>query len=154
LGVGGVGSESNWPHDLGARGLGALRHSSRNWKLLSRDALSFPIAPPCSIRMKIFVTTLFLIAIAAGCIAEEPQHNYVPKDGYVPTEDVAIKIAIAILEPICGAAQIASEKPYHATLTNGIWTVTGSLPGHKVGGVAIAEIAKSDGRVIRVSHGR
>lgn len=105
--------------------------------------------------MKTIAASLFLIiAVSLGCIAEEAQHNYIPKDGFVPTPDAAIKIAIAVWEPIYGATQIAMEKPYHATLSNGAWTVTGSLPGHVPGGVAIAEIAKIDGRVIRVSHGK
>ena len=42
-----------------------------------------------------------------------------------------------------------------AKLENGIWHVSGSLPkGSVKGGVAVAEISKSDGRIIRVSHGK
>ena len=42
-------------------------------------------------------------------------------DGYVPNSDSAIKIAVAVWDPIYGAAQIMREKPYHATLRDGIW---------------------------------
>jgi hypothetical protein len=62
------------------------------------------------------------------------------------------KIAVAVWEPIYGAAQLAREKPYHATLRDGVWTVTGSLPERTLGDVAIAEISKQDGRILRVSH--
>ena len=86
--------------------------------------------------------------------AAEPKHTYLPSAGYVPDAATAIKIAVAVWEPIYGAAQIASEKPYHATLHDGVWTVTGSLPKQILGGVAIAEISKQDGRIMRVSHGR
>ncbi|PYK35505.1 MAG: hypothetical protein DME54_04580 [Verrucomicrobia bacterium] len=72
--------------------------------------------------------------------------------GYAPDSATAIKIALAVWEPIYGAAVIAGEKPYHATLRDGVWTVTGSLPGRMKGGVAIAEIPKQDGRILLVSH--
>ena len=67
----------------------------------------------------------------------------------------AIKIAVAIWEPIYGEDQIAREKPYRARLdTNGVWVVEGSLPQGRLGGIAVAEIAKNDGRILRVSHGK
>jgi hypothetical protein len=86
--------------------------------------------------------------------AAEPKHTYMPPAGYVPDEATAIKIAVAVWEPIYGAEHIAGEKPYHAALHDGVWTVTGSLPKQMLGGVAIAEISKRDGRIIRVSHGK
>lgn len=85
---------------------------------------------------------------------EPPKHDYKPPQGYVPEAETAIKIAVAVWEPIYGKDQIAHEKPYTEVLLNGIWTVQGSLPEGFVGGVAIAEIAKADGRVIRISHGQ
>ena len=88
------------------------------------------------------------------CAAEEPKHNYIPKDGYVPTADAAVKIAVAVWEPIYRADKISDEKPFHATLAKGVWTVQGSLPKGWVGGVAFAEIAKADGRILRISHGK
>lgn len=95
------------------------------------------------------LTVVFVFA------AEITKHNYKPKDGYVPDAKTAIKIAVAVWEPIYGAKNIAEEKPYRSQLgTNGIWTVEGSLPKGSAGGVAIAEIAKDDGRILRVSHGK
>ena len=81
-------------------------------------------------------------------------HTYKPSAGYVPDEVTAIKIAVAVWEPIYGAAAIAKEKPYHATLHGRIWTVTGSLPRGATGGVALAEMSKEDGRITHISHGR
>ncbi|HEV2968767.1 MAG TPA: YbbC/YhhH family protein, partial [Pirellulales bacterium] len=84
-----------------------------------------------------------------------PKHAFQPEDGIVPDEKTAIKIAVAVWEPIYGEVQIAREKPYHARLdTKGVWIVEGSLPEGWFGGVAIAEIAKDDGRILRVSHGK
>ncbi len=44
--------------------------------------------------------------------------------------------------------------PYRTSLKNGIWTVEGTFHGTGLGGVAIAEIAKGDGKIVRVSHGQ
>ena len=78
--------------------------------------------------------------------------SYKPKRGYVPDEQTAIAIAVAVWNPIYGKEQIETEKPYHASLRGGVWTVTGSLPEGWDGGTAIAEIAQNDGRVLRVIH--
>ncbi len=83
------------------------------------------------------------------------QANYKPKDGYVPDEQTAIAIAVAVWKPIYGKQKIEKEKPYKAQLKNDVWTVTGSLPkGFDKGGVAEADIAKDDGRILRVIHGK
>jgi hypothetical protein len=96
-------------------------------------------------------SVLFILSIA---FAQEPKHNYVPPDGYVPNADTATKIAVAVWSPIYGAKTIQDEKPFKAHLKNDVWTVEGSLPKGRHGGVAIAEIAKKDGRILRVSHGK
>lgn len=84
---------------------------------------------------------------------ETEKHNYKLEQGYVPNEETAITIAVAIWIPIYGKEEIESEKPYKAVLKDEIWYVTGSLPEGWLGGVAEAEIAKDDGRVLRISHG-
>ncbi len=105
--------------------------------------------------MRKATTMLLAAAVVLACGAVGPQDAYVPVEGYVPTAEVAIKIAVAVWEPIYGAQAIAVEKPYKATLTDGVWTVKGTLPkGYKKGGVALAEISKRDGRILRVTHGK
>lgn len=93
--------------------------------------------------------------IRGQAIAED-KHNYKPKEGYVPDEKTAIRIAVAVWIPIYGEKEIEKEKPYKAKLDNGVWTVEGSLPEGKYvrGGVAEADIAKDDGCILRVSHGK
>ena len=100
---------------------------------------------------------LGLMSLAAALVfaAETATHTLRPKDGFVPNAKTAIKIAVAVWEPIYGEDKIAREKPYRARVgTNGVWIVEGSLPEGYLGGVAIAEIAKEDGRILRVSHGK
>ncbi len=78
-------------------------------------------------------------------------HNYKPPEGYVPNAETAIKIAEAVWEPIYGE-RINKKKPFVATLNNGIWTVEGTLPDNKFGGVPYIDISKEDGKILRVSH--
>jgi hypothetical protein len=82
------------------------------------------------------------------------KYTYIPQEGYVPNEETAIKIAVAVWEPIYGVKKIAQEKPYKAKLQNGVWLVTGSLKPGWVGGVAEIEICKSTAQVVRLSHGK
>ncbi len=77
-----------------------------------------------------------------------------PKEGYVPNEEVAIKIAEAVLAPIYGKDHIEREKPFKATLNGGIWTVRGSLKPGWLGGVAEAQISKDDGCILKIIHGK
>lgn len=102
-----------------------------------------------------FIITLTLSLFAPWLHAQSnTEHNYKPTQGYVSDATTAIAIAVAVWEPIYGHEQISRQKPYKASLVNGIWTVQGSLQKNSLGGVAVAEIAKDDGRVLRVSHGK
>jgi NTF2 fold immunity protein len=80
--------------------------------------------------------------------------SFKPVAGFVPTADVAIAIAVAIWGPIYGKERIEREMPFHARLVDGIWFVSGSLQPGYVGGVAEAQIAQLDGRVLGVLHGK
>jgi len=75
-----------------------------------------------------------------------------PDQGYVPTAAAAIVIAIKLWSPIYGEAHIAREKPYHAILHDGVWTVMGSVSHGTPGGAAVLRIRKSDGKVLLLSH--
>ena len=106
---------------------------------------------------RLLITASALVLATATATSPEPaNHNFKPKDGYVPNASTAIKIAVAVWEPIYGAENIFRQKPYVAQLVKGTWIVQGTLPGFgfTVGGTAIAEISKDDGKVSRVRHGK
>lgn len=104
--------------------------------------------------MRIILISIFLISTFTHSVAlAESPHNYVPPKGIVPDSATAIKIAEAIWLPIYGE-QVLSKKPYKAELQGNVWIVTGTLSGNTVGGVPIVEISKTDGKVIRLSHGK
>jgi NTF2 fold immunity protein len=99
------------------------------------------------------IIAVFLMGITASA-ADIPIHSYIPNAGFVPDSATAISIAKAVLIPIYGKEAIEREQPFTAKLNNGTWTVTGSLTQGMDGGTALVELAKSDGRIERVSHGR
>jgi hypothetical protein len=110
--------------------------------------------------MRIRHQVVFTVACFVGIFAVAfAQGKPPPKDGYVPDADTAIKIAVVVWSRIYDEREIAAEKPYHATLKNGIWKVQGSMPEEvskkptAVGGIAYAEIAKADGRILLIGHG-
>ncbi|GLI36910.1 hypothetical protein KI811_14825 [Geobacter hydrogenophilus] len=112
-------------------------------------------------RRKAIITFLMLsllmaLTVPAGVLQAEEgtKHNYKPANGYVPDRETAIAIAVAVWNPIYGKENIEKKKPFKATLKEGIWYVTGSLPFGRVGGVPEAEISKDDGRILRISHGK
>ncbi len=129
--------------------------------------------------MKIYIVLIFSLILSASVLAstepaesnlssaqenvscsrnqqleESGKYSYFPQGGYVPNEETAIKIAVAVWEPIYGSKKIAQEKPYKAKLQNGVWFVTGSLKSGWKGGVAEIEICQTTAKVIRLSHGK
>lgn len=98
----------------------------------------------------------FWLALATSSFAADTAkpHSVTPKEGLVPREETAVAIAVAVWTPIYGKEAIERQKPYHAKLKDGVWHVTGSLPARWRGGVALAEIQKADGKILRVSHGK
>ncbi|MBI9100694.1 MAG: hypothetical protein JEY91_19635 [Spirochaetaceae bacterium] len=80
-------------------------------------------------------------------------------EGLVPNEEVAIKIAEAILVYQYGE-DVIENRPFIAELTeNGtVWYVKGTFPhsdekGYWGGGVPHIKIAKADGKIIGFIHG-
>jgi hypothetical protein len=87
--------------------------------------------------------------------------GYSPTGGFVPDAETAVKIAEAVLIPVYGEKQIASERPFSAKLEGDAWTVSGTLrcPDGKggmttmcVGGVAVVKISKVDARILSMIH--
>src|SRR5512135_1855306 len=111
------------------------------------------------IMKKSFILSFAVILLSASFLfAESEKHSFKPDNGYVSDATTAIKIAEAVLTPIYGENVIKNERPFKAVLKDGVWTVEGTLrcpEGERcTGGVAIIEISKDDGKILRVSHGK
>ncbi|MGA1982150.1 MAG: NTF2 fold immunity protein [Acidobacteriaceae bacterium] len=90
--------------------------------------------------------------------------QFSPPGGFVPNEATAVKVAEAVLVPVYGEQQIASERPFHARRDGDTWTVSGTLrcPDGKGGttttlcdgGVAEVHISAADARILSMKHGK
>jgi hypothetical protein len=102
---------------------------------------------------------ILLMAIAMGVPAQQA-NNDAPVA--VPDEATAVQLAEKALAKVYGKEKVDSERPFAATLSDGIWHVAGTLyckdkhgkviRGRCVGGVAMAYIRQSDGRVLKTGH--
>jgi hypothetical protein len=108
--------------------------------------------------MKCLAFCLILLTVQSISTAQHTasgRSSYSPPNGFVPDERTAIAIAEAVLSPIYGSDSIQKERPFHATLASGVWTVMGTVPNeHQVGGVAILKLNKMDAKVLYVLHGK
>jgi hypothetical protein len=104
--------------------------------------------------LRYIVALCALIAASSPTQARHGDPEFVPEDGFVPDADTATKIAEVILTRIYGADEVALERPWVTKLSDGTWTVKGTLPKRLLGGSAEIEISKKDGRVLYLSHGR
>jgi NTF2 fold immunity protein of polymorphic toxin system component len=108
-----------------------------------------------------YALALFLFVAAAlfVCDSQTLPGSYIPKGGFVPNAETAVKIAEAVLIPVYGEKKVLSERPFTATLAGDIWTVSGTLhctpPGSLCkGGTAIVKISKSSGQILQMGHGK
>ena len=98
---------------------------------------------------------LSMILLLTSLVFSQLNIGYAPPAGYVPDAKTAVNIAEAVLVPVYGKKQIESERPFTATLKDGVWTVAGTLHclGRK-GGVAVVRMAKQDARIVYMLHGQ
>ena len=76
-------------------------------------------------------------------------------EGAALTADAAVDIARTVAVARFGKAVIQREEPLTAELNaSNNWIVTGTMPRGSLGGVVEVEIARRDGRVLRMVHGQ
>jgi hypothetical protein len=108
------------------------------------------------IRLLILASALAILGAPFTGLADKKDEDrgYVPKEGIIPTKEVAIKVAEAVLNEIYGEKEIKDEKPFKVELKKGVWIIEGTLPADMVGGVAEIRISKQTGEVLYVMHGK
>jgi hypothetical protein len=75
------------------------------------------------------------------------------KNGFVPDEPTAVIIGEAVARAQYGEKQISEEKPFEARLRGDVWTVVGTLhPQGALGGTAVIQLSKTDGRILFMTH--
>jgi hypothetical protein len=95
-----------------------------------------------------------IIISLISCNSREIQQAREYKDyqGNVKNELAAIKIAVINWLPVYGK-KIFRAKPFKSRLVgDSVWIVSGSLRHDIEGGVPYAEIKKSNGKVLKITH--
>lgn len=78
-----------------------------------------------------------------------------PPNGLIPSEEVAVQVAEAVLIPLYGAERIRQQRPFKVNLSAGVWTVEGSYPEARVPtGIAVVQIRQEDGQLLQVTQGQ
>ena len=97
-----------------------------------------------------------VLLLCVACQSFGRVHDYQPPAGIVPDSLTAVRIALAVWNAAYGEQLIAQEAPYVARLEGDVWTVQGSMPeGQGLrGGVALIELSRRTGRVLRLTHGK
>ena len=93
------------------------------------------------------VAILLAPLLCSIALAQAPR----PKNGYVPDEDTAIKIAKAILEPMIGRQGVKMREPFRANLHNSVWEILGKTnlpPSIRGGGGIDMRINKQTGEIL------
>lgn len=76
------------------------------------------------------------------------------KDLLLKSEQMAIDVAEPILFSVYGKKHILGEKPYHCTLVDKYWVISGSLPAGYEGGVFLIIMDATNAKVIKLIHGK
>jgi hypothetical protein len=104
--------------------------------------------------MRNLLWSLCAAVIIATSAAAQPT-GFLPSEGAVPTADVAVKIARAVLVAWVSEIDVEREEPLTAQLNeSNNWVVTGTMAKDRLGGVGEVEIARRDGRILRMFHGQ
>lgn len=86
-------------------------------------------------------------------LSQKSMKSIRPKNGFVPDELTAIRIAEAVAIAQWGEKQIAEERPFKARLRGDVWTVQGTLhPKGAAGGTAVVQLSKISGAVLFAIH--
>ncbi|WP_256081718.1 NTF2 fold immunity protein [Massilia sp. YIM B04103] len=102
---------------------------------------------------KIFFLLLLLASFHANSedLHRKKYGGYIPQQGFVPDERVAVLIANAVLVPIYGEESIDRQKPFHVSLKSGVWVVEGKFPDGP-GGTFQIHISKKTGAILYLMH--
>jgi hypothetical protein len=86
-------------------------------------------------------------------LSQKSMKSIHPKNGFVPDENSAIRIAEAVAIGQWGEKLIAEEQPFKARLRGDVWTVHGTLhPQGAAGGTAVVQLSKRTGTVLFAVH--
>ena len=92
--------------------------------------------------------------LPAGTYDEYKSYKgFIPKEGMVPTAEVAYQITRAVVESVYKHNVIDNKKPFSIAIEKGVWIVEGFFYDPK-GDKFHIEIQKKDGTVLKLLHSK
>jgi len=85
---------------------------------------------------------------------KNPSQKQIIVEKVVKDKQTAISVAEAMLFSIYGKENIVRQQPYETHLIDGYWVVNGTLPKDWVGGTFLIIINSTDGKVLKLTHGK
>ena len=107
-----------------------------------------------SLSLAMLLLLVIMLSVKNPNFNVDDGHAYVPRDGFVPDKETAIKIAELIAKKIYGDARIDAQQPFQAVLDGEVWKVSGTIPPNYLGGTFEVYLSKVNGEIIRVTHGK
>jgi hypothetical protein len=83
-----------------------------------------------------------------------PSQKHILIQKVIKDKETAISVAEAILFSIYGKENIIRQRPYESYLINGYWVLNGTLPLDCEGGTFLIILNSTDGKVIKLTHGK
>ncbi|WP_343643659.1 NTF2 fold immunity protein [Chryseobacterium sp.] len=96
----------------------------------------------------------YCILIALISVTSCKKSNTYKGEKTLTDKEIAISIAERKWKQIYGNSAINKQKPFVAEKNDSIWSVQGTLPKNKLGGVAYAEVNVKTKKVISFTHGK
>lgn len=81
-------------------------------------------------------------------------NGYIPKNGILSTDTIAVKVAEIILFNIYGENQIKDQRPYNVVLKENVWIIEGdtNTKDNFFGGTFYIELSKETGAILKIIH--
>ncbi|MCP1106291.1 YbbC/YhhH family protein [Serratia nevei] len=98
----------------------------------------------------------FLMVVIMTLSGSAFSKGYVPKDGFVPTEEIAREIGLIIASEVYGRKRIEEQIPLLVELDGDKWIIRGSRgkSTYGKGGLLEMHISKKSGEVLFMLHGK
>jgi hypothetical protein len=90
-----------------------------------------------------------------SALSDKTQHNVIDnKTVIIKDSSTAISVAEPILFSIYGKNNITQQRPYETYFIDNYWIIGGTLPKKSVGGTFLIIMDASNGRIIKITHGK
>lgn len=90
-----------------------------------------------------------------SALSDKIQHNVIDTKKVIIKDSVtAISVAELILFSIYGKDNITRQQPYETYFIDNYWIISGTLPKNYVGGTFLIIMDASNGRIVKITHGK